>query len=84
MVAGPRGLRSRSRSRVRRSPRGLPCSGRASISFPKTHIFPSTGCLRVREKFQAYHISAIDEPILKSFDVVRVNTGRFDLVHSNH
>ena len=40
----------------------------------------ATGCLRVCEKFQPYHISAIDEPILKSFEVVRFNTGRFGLV----
>ena len=42
-----------------------------------------TGCLRVRGLFDTPLISVVDGPILKSFEVVRANTGRFDLVYKN-
>ena len=43
----------------------------------------STGCLGVRGIFDTPLISVVDGPILKSFEVVRANTGRFDLVYRN-
>ena len=42
-----------------------------------------TGCFRVRGLFDTPLISVVDGPILKSFEVVRANTGKFDLVYKN-
>ena len=48
-----------------------------------TKMFASTGLFRVRVNFDTPLISVVDGPILKSFEVVRANAGRFDLVYNN-
>ena len=42
-----------------------------------------TGLFRVSELFDTPLISVVEGPILKSFEVVRASTGRFDLVYNN-